>query len=921
KSKDATLKSIASGLLYGHLHPDADIAAESATLFDGLCTHVLLLLQSNGKAAVRVSSAGKVIDDADLASSAGSTLPPLGTFRLLGALSEGANPFVINDAIVELLCSGGEAGRAKACAAIQRLVEISNSLSSSSSPSAKPKKGSKKKDAEGGSSGAPPNLLFEHLLNSLCGACFSKPWNLKAGVYSGIATLCVNLPEWTRSNQTLIITTSLFILKDSPREVSSAAVKGSMGFLVKTLALFHGELEGDEEDWQDALTLRVEGDFGGEEEEAVGAVGGSPPKLSPLPPSDPLPPQLPPTELTMMLLNELVSPKHIVRFGARHALQHFALAHSSPLEGLLAPHASYLKQLLFSRNLRILPLAQQVGVVETLAFTISRSPSTLPLSDSNVVASLNELLVVIAALDESPSGASSGDSASAPNTPTSTPNTSSTPAGPGGGGGGSGGSSSTSHASAVFLRGPSVVGKELTGGITITVPGELPHSVQLRVSALLLFRAIIKHHSEEFLSAEPSTGLGAIRVQVMGLFFRSLVSSPAHAAAAAHAGLKEVLDLNEKRGGEGGAGGAGGEGGDAPVIFGLPQDTLQQCLRPILTRLNDYKQLSLSLTEGLAKLLGLLSSRFNKTFGDKLLDHLHHWLDPAALTNLKIWRAGEEPLVAASVINLFELLPQGTAFVERLVTTVINLESTLHQFKGYNQAHSPYRLPLTRYLTQYCEQAVEFFLDPKRLSNASYSSLFVAILKTPEAKELRAFLSEDAGTKKILNVCFGIPLYLDNQLSGKGAEEQNAKATHGVPEGEGGGWGDESAQSTKVEQCKQDLAAAGEKLKVAENAHMKAQSALGASKAGDAGFADAQREAAAAGELLEKAQGVSEACEKALKEETDKRNSEFDLAESAVLKLIKGEKPGDGFSGMSQNALEWQHLGLKVFDVMIKNDD
>jgi hypothetical protein len=190
----------------------------------------------------------------------------------------------------------------------------------------------------------------------------------------------------------------------------------------------------------------------------------------------------------------------------------------------------------------------------------------------------------------------------------------------------------------------------------------------------------------------------------MGLFFRSLVSSPAHAAAAAHAGLKEVLDLNEKRGGEGGAGGAGGEGGDAPVIFGLPQDTLQQCLRPILTRLNDYKQLSLSLTEGLAKLLGLLSSRFNKTFGDKLLDHLHHWLDPAALTNLKIWRAGEEPLVAASVINLFELLPQGTAFVERLVTTVINLESTLHQFKGYNQAHSPYRLPLTRYLTQYVQR-------------------------------------------------------------------------------------------------------------------------------------------------------------------------------------------------------------------------
>jgi len=38
---------------------------------------------------------------------------------------------------------------------------------------------------------------------------------------------------------------------------------------------------------------------------------------------------------------------------------------------------------------------------------------------------------------------------------------------------------------------------------------------------------------------------------------------------------------------------------------------------------------------------------FNVALGEKLLDHLKNWDRPKLIMDSKVWKAGEEPLVAA----------------------------------------------------------------------------------------------------------------------------------------------------------------------------------------------------------------------------------------------------------------------------------
>lgn len=53
--------------------------------------------------------------------------------------------------------------------------------------------------------------------------------------------------------------------------------------------------------------------------------------------------------------------------------------------------------------------------------------------------------------------------------------------------------------------------------------------------------------------------------------------------------------------------------------------------------------LSLPLLKGLARLLELLHEWFNMALGDKLMEHLRHWLDPASLMaqGQVAWKPGE----------------------------------------------------------------------------------------------------------------------------------------------------------------------------------------------------------------------------------------------------------------------------------------
>lgn len=79
----------------------------------------------------------------------------------------------------------------------------------------------------------------------------------------------------------------------------------------------------------------------------------------------------------------------------------------------------------------------------------------------------------------------------------------------------------------------------------------------------------------------------------------------------------------------------------------MPKELLQSSLRPILVNLAHYKNLTMPLLQGLARLLELLSNWFNVTLGEKLMEHLKKWLEPEKLVqSQKSWKAGEEPKIA-----------------------------------------------------------------------------------------------------------------------------------------------------------------------------------------------------------------------------------------------------------------------------------
>lgn len=229
---------------------------------------------------------------------------------------------------------------------------------------------------------------------------------------------------------------------------------------------------------------------------------------------------------------------------------------------------------------------------------------------------------------------------------------------------------------------------------------------------------------------------------MISLLFRSLVSFPPKCVIAAHDALRDVLSLSVVS-----------DGGKSKSR--LRKELLQTCIRPVLLNLRDYSRLSVHLLRGLSRLLSLLSSWFNKTLGEKLLDHLQKWTDPSRMRAQKIWSEGEEPDVAAAIIDLFVLLPHASHFVEPLVKTTIKLEACLPVFQS-RYTISPYRKPLARYLNKHCQYTVSFFLQ--RLKTPLYSEIFQDLITFSESKPLRDYLSGRQSSVSLLNVCFERPL-------------------------------------------------------------------------------------------------------------------------------------------------------------------
>ena len=146
---------------------------------------------------------------------------------------------------------------------------------------------------------------------------------------------------------------------------------------------------------------------------------------------------------------------------------------------------------------------------------------------------------------------------------------------------------------------------------------------------------------------------------------------------------------------------------------------------------------------------------------------------------LKIWKEGTEPLVAASIVSIFALLPHASQFVDPLVKTCIKLEAVLPAYKA-RFCFSPFRRPLARYLNRHAQQAISFFFP--RLKTPLYSEILQNILGFDECSSLRLYLSNKQSSVMILNFCFERPLAIirSEKSLQQGASGKLSLLSHGI---------------------------------------------------------------------------------------------------------------------------------------------
>lgn len=185
--------------------------------------------------------------------------------------------------------------------------------------------------------------------------------------------------------------------------------------------------------------------------------------------------------------------------AARYVLEHYCFnAPGVDAKAVLEKHMPLLRKVLFSKSLRLLPLKEQIGLVEALAVLADQLPNLIPLDDQHLLAFLSELLKMASVADGEMSDPSlvgsvvdrNGLVVSSQEQPGTEDTDYNVP---------------LFRPSSLFLRRDCVL--EIGRG-NLVLAAELPPGVQLRVSSIELLRAVIRGHPDVFFDAETSTPIG-----------------------------------------------------------------------------------------------------------------------------------------------------------------------------------------------------------------------------------------------------------------------------------------------------------------------------------------------------------------------------------------------------------------------------
>ncbi|KAJ3117897.1 hypothetical protein HK100_000723, partial [Physocladia obscura] len=362
--------------------------------------------------------------------------------------------------------------------------------------------------------------------------------------------------------------------------------------------------------------------------------------------------------LISLLISELSNSNSAVRETVQSTFQQLATLTNTEVSELLTPVRERLLQPIFSKPLRALPFALQIGHIDAITYCLSLRPTFLAFDDQ-LIRLLSEALALADAEDQA----------------------------------------------------------------LVSKPSHYKNSASLtnlRVVCIKLLSAAM--------GCPDFTGTRQVntRARIIAVFFKSLYAKSSEVVDVAYQGLALVLSQQQK----------------------LPKELLQAGLKPILVNLQEYKRLTVSGLDGLARLLELLTSYFKVEIGKKLLDHCRLWAEPPVLLNAsgKPLSEIEEIKIMVGILNVFHLLPAAAnCFLEELVKTVLDLESGLRR-----TISSPFRKPLIKYLNRYSSEALDFFLD--RLSDPNYANLFVNVLGDDDAEIMRNEVVQN--TSKVIRATF-----------------------------------------------------------------------------------------------------------------------------------------------------------------------
>jgi transformation/transcription domain-associated protein len=209
------------------------------------------------------------------------------------------------------------------------------------------------------------------------------------------------------------------------------------------------------------------------------------------------------------------------------------------------------------------------------------------------------------------------------------------------------------------------------------------------------------------------------RSRTVSLFFKCLYSESKPTIEAANEALKGVLSHTSK----------------------LPKDLLQQGLRPVLASLQDPRKLTVHGLDNLARLLRLLTTYFKVEIGARLLEHTKAIAEPNVLqqTSFLFFEQNPQMKIIASVFNIFHLLPdQAKQFKERVIDSMLDLEEKLRRTH-----HSPFRMPVYKYLNRYPPDMWAFFLS--KIDDIKYSRFLAQVLRDPASNTLRDYGAANVG--------------------------------------------------------------------------------------------------------------------------------------------------------------------------------